>query len=105
MPLEKGGERWSLLQAAVRALEETHQNGQRRLHELVPRDGVPEPDAYAGIVRSTLGVPNRVDRLRALGNAVVPQIPMLIGRFVRAYEEAKEKSATDRAARFPEMIE
>ena len=32
-----------------------------------------------------------VDRLRALGNAVVPQIPMLIGRFVRACEEAKEQ--------------
>jgi DNA (cytosine-5)-methyltransferase 1 len=29
------------------------------------------------------GVPNRVDRLRALGNAVVPQIPEMIGRAIR----------------------
>lgn len=99
------GERWSLLQAEVRALAEAHQNGQHRLHELVPRNGMPEPDAYARIVRAAYGVPNRVDRLRALGNAVVPQIPMLIGRFVRAYEEAKEKAATDRTIRLPQLIE
>jgi hypothetical protein len=29
---------------------------------------------------------------------------MLIGQFVRAYEEAKEKSATDRAIRLPELF-
>lgn len=28
------------------------------------------------------GVPNRVDRLRALGNAVVPQIPQIIGEAI-----------------------
>lgn len=32
------------------------------------------------------GVPNRVDRLRSLGNAVVPQIPELIGRAILAAE-------------------
>jgi DNA (cytosine-5)-methyltransferase 1 len=38
-----------------------------------------EPD----VGRVAHGVPQRVDRLKALGNAVVPQIPELIGRAIR----------------------
>ncbi len=37
-----------------------------------------EPD----VGRLVNGVPARVDRLKALGNAVVPQIPELLGRAV-----------------------
>jgi len=33
------------------------------------------------------GIPNRVDRLESLGNAVVPQIPYIIGSFIREIEE------------------
>lgn len=42
----------------------------------------PEP------VRVAHGVPNRTHRLKALGNAVVPQIPELIGRAIIAAEAA-----------------
>jgi len=37
-----------------------------------------EPD----VVRVVHGVPGRVDRIRSLGNAVVPQIPEIIGRAI-----------------------
>jgi DNA (cytosine-5)-methyltransferase 1 len=38
--------------------------------------------------RGIHGVPNRVDRIRALGNCVVPQIPEIIGRAIIAAHEA-----------------
>ena len=41
---------------------------------------------YARIVRGVRGTPDWEDRLRALGNAAVPLIPMLIGCFIQSYE-------------------
>lgn len=35
------------------------------------------------IPRVAVGVPNRVARLRGLGNAVVPQLPTIIGAWIR----------------------
>jgi len=43
-----------------------------------------EPD----VGRVAHGIPNRVDRLKALGNSVVPQIPELIGRAILAAQVA-----------------
>lgn len=36
--------------------------------------------------RDTHGIPQRMDRLRGLGNAVVPQIPEIIGRMIMDYK-------------------
>jgi len=46
---------------------------------------LPEPN----VGRVANGVPRRVDRLKALGNAVVPQIPEMIGRAILAAEAEK----------------
>jgi DNA (cytosine-5)-methyltransferase 1 len=43
-----------------------------------PRRWLPEP----GVGRVATGIPHRVDRLRALGNSVVPQVVEMIGRAI-----------------------
>jgi DNA (cytosine-5)-methyltransferase 1 len=40
-----------------------------------------------GMDRVADGIPNRVDRIAAIGNAVVPQIPELIGRAILAAQQ------------------
>ena len=51
----------------------------------ISRPGVWLPEPNVG--RVAYGVPGRVDRLKGLGNAVVPQIPEMIGRAIlKSYE-------------------
>jgi DNA (cytosine-5)-methyltransferase 1 len=49
-----------------------------------PCTWTPEP----GVGRMANGIPGRVDRLRSLGNAVVPQVVEVIGRAIMATERA-----------------
>jgi len=56
----------------------------RRVEDLRGRSDIPEPIFRGG----RDGVPDWMDRLGALGNAVVPQIPELIGRAILQAEAA-----------------
>ena len=39
--------------------------------------------------RSENGIPNRVDRMHALGNSIVPQIAEIIGKAIMEFERAR----------------
>ena len=56
----------------------------RRAEDLRGRPDLPPP-LFRG---SRDGIPNWVDRVGACGNAVVPQIPELIGRAIMAWDDA-----------------
>lgn len=55
-----------------------------------------------GVGRVADGVPNRVDRLKSIGNSVVPQIPQIIARGIKEVTEIKTLS--ERVAFLEEVI-
>jgi len=56
-----------------------------------------DADAYAQIVREVHRMPDWPDRVKALGNAVVVQVPMLIGACIQEYESRLPTAALARA--------
>jgi DNA (cytosine-5)-methyltransferase 1 len=80
---------WIIAHAAGVGLEgplgpDARQSSEELSAETVWRE-LPAPFTFG----SDDGVPFLVDRLRSLGNAVVPQIPELIGRSIQAFERRR----------------
>lgn len=53
------------------------------------------PENYARAVRVSNGLPNRMDRLRMLGNTVVPAIPEAIGRAIMLLEQPRRSESDE----------
>lgn len=60
--------------------------GRVRREKQVKGDKYWEAASEPFVCRGTHGIPHRMDRIRALGNAVVPQIPEIIGRAIMSLE-------------------
>ena len=66
-------------------LPREHSDALQVVPQLPPCDGEADWRSHSwedGIPRVASGVPSRMDRLRSIGNAVVPAIPEIIGRAI-----------------------
>jgi DNA (cytosine-5)-methyltransferase 1 len=82
----------ALPQEAARALAEAIEGWNNRAGELASGTCGVESDAYARIARDSDGLSTWLERHHALGNAVVPQIPMLFGCFIKMMEDSRGNS-------------
>jgi len=90
------GERLVFREGVSRDAWEERQATERNCHEYGGQSIWPDEPALSGVDD---GVPDWLDRVRATGNAVVPQIPELIGRAIlAAHEPPFRRSATANAA-------
>jgi DNA (cytosine-5)-methyltransferase 1 len=62
-------------------------DGIREWNEELRRTGNPWHSEWPGVPRVANNIPNRVDRLKALGNAVVPRVAEWIGRQILLCED------------------
>lgn len=88
-PSEAGGMRWEGCWSPSLGTPQWGRDEFERLVRLSIRHGVPA----GSLGRISDGLPDRLDRLRALGNAVVPQIPEMIGRAILATLEDRRLAA------------
>lgn len=73
---------------AVREMAGAVEGWNHRARELASGTVGIKGDAYARIAREDYGLSDWLDRHKALGNAVVPQIPMLFGCFIQKMSDA-----------------
>lgn len=93
-----------LSSAEKRALDKGRRDWRGIFGELAAAVGIDGHQAYGEIVREVHGIPGEIQRLSALGNSCVPQIPMIIGSFVRQYEQSGRRArATELSHMCPEQ--
>ncbi|SDP84366.1 DNA cytosine methyltransferase [Desulforhopalus singaporensis] len=91
--------RWDSIESCFGSLANTNRTGQQKQYATrlaerkgfdswfsVEKRGKTRWPAEPGVGRVADGVSCRVDRLKALGNAVIPQIPEIIGRAIMQIE-------------------
>jgi DNA (cytosine-5)-methyltransferase 1 len=87
---EGDGNERPVADAVLSGLEERGEQPAREERQAVERGGLSDDPwaAEPNVGRVAHGVPRRVDRLRALGNAVVPQCAEAIGRMIAEYHRS-----------------